>query len=324
MNGRPAMIAVTGATGFVGGALVRYLAGQSAYKVRVATRSAYAPPSDRVEHVQTGSLTPECDWAYFVNGVDVIVHAAARVHVLNDSAENPDDEYFRVNVTSTLHLAEQAVVAGVKRFIFISSIKVNGESTPEGAPFTAEQPGDPADAYGISKCKAEQGLRALAERTGMEVVIIRPVLVYGPGVKANFLNMMRWLDKGIPLPLGAVNNRRSLVALDNLVDLIARCTWHPAAANQIFLVSDGDDLSTTSLLLHVAKALGKPARLIPVPVWVLKTGAFALGKKAFLQRLCGSLQVDISKTCTMLDWTPPVGVEAAMSKTVRYFLEHKE
>lgn len=324
MNGRPAMIAVTGATGFVGGALVRHLAEQSAYKVRVATRTAYVPPGDRVEHVHIGSLTPECDWAAFVNGVDVIVHAAARVHLLNDSAENPDDEYFRVNVASTLNLANQAVLAGVKRFIFISSIKVNGESTLKGEPFTADQPSDPSDAYGISKCKAEQRLRELADRTGMEVVIIRPVLVYGPGVKANFFNMMRWLDKGMPLPLGAVDNLRSLVALDNLVDLIVRCTWHPAAANQTFLVSDGDDLSTTSLLRHVANALGKPARLIPVPVWLLKTGASALGKKAFLQRLCGSLQVDISKTCTMLDWTPPVGVEVAMSKTARYFLEHKE
>jgi nucleoside-diphosphate-sugar epimerase len=176
----------------------------------------------------------------------------------------------------------------------------------------------------VSKFKAEQGLRELSGRTSMEVVIIRPVLVYGPGVKANFLNMIRWLDKGVPLPLGSVNNRRSLVALDNLVDLIATCALHPAAANQTFLVSDGCDLSTTDLLRQVAKSLGKPARLLPVPVWLLTAAASTMGKKAISQRLCGSLEVDIAKTCTMLDWTPPSSVEAAMNKTVRYFLEHKE
>lgn len=324
MSGRPAVIAITGATGFVGGALVRHVAGQAAYNVRVATRANPVSFGQKVELVPIADLSSDTDWAAFVAGADVVVHAAARVHMLSDSADNPEDEYFQANVAATLNLAEQAVAAGVKRFIFISSIKVNGESTSTGQPFTADQPENPSDSYGTSKSKAEQGLREVSARTGLEVVIIRPVLVYGPGVKANFLNMMRWLDKRVPLPLGAVNNRRSLVALDNLVDLIATCIWHPAAGNQTFLVSDGEDVSTTELLRGIGRSLGKPARLLPVPVWMLKSAALMIGKKGFAQRLCGSLQVDISKTCTMLDWTPPVTVEAAMNKTVGYFLEHKE
>jgi nucleoside-diphosphate-sugar epimerase len=221
-----------------------------------------------------------------------------------------------------LNLARQAAEAGVRRFIFISSIKVNGEGTPLGAPYRADAQPQPADPYGISKMEAEQGLRALAGETGMEVVIIRPTLVYGPGVKANFLNMMRWLHKGVPLPFGAIHNRRSLVALDNLVDLIVTCIEHPAAANQTFLVSDGEDLSTTELLRRMATALGAPAHLLPVPSWLLEAGATMLGKKALSQRLCGSLQVDISKTRELLGWTPPLSVDAALRKTAKHFLEH--
>ncbi len=207
-----------------------------------------------------------------------------------------------------------------QRFVFISTIKVNGEGTPLGQPYTADDVPAPVDPYGVSKHEAELGLMRLAEETGMEVVIIRPVLVYGPGVKANFLSMMRWLHKGIPLPLGAIHNQRSLVALDNLVDLIVTCLHHPAAANQTFLVSDGEDLSTTALLRRTAAALGRPARLIPVPVRVLRTAAHLLGKADFAQRLYGSLQVDISKTRELLGWSPPVSVDDALHKTARHFL----
>jgi len=212
-------------------------------------------------------------------------------------------------VDGTLNLAQQAVDAGVTRFIFISSIKVNGEQTSCGRVYTAEDLPAPEDAYGISKYEAEQGLLQIAADTGLEVVIIRPPLVYGPGVKGNFSSMMRVVKKGYPLPLGSINNKRSLVALDNLVDLIITCINHPAAANQVFLAGDGEDLSTTELLRGVAKAAGVSSRLIPVPVSVLRFVASLLGKKEVSQRLLGSLQVDISKTRDLLGWTPPLSVE---------------
>ena len=204
--------------------------------------------------------------------------------------------------------------------MYISSIKVNGEATPPGRPYTPADVPAPVDAYGISKHEAEQALRQLAQETGLEVVIIRPVLIYGPGVKANFLSMMRWLHWGIPLPLGAIKNQRSLVALDNLVDLIVTCLHHPNAPNQTFLVSDGQDLSTTALLRRTAAALGRPARLTPVPVRVLRTAARLLGKADFAERLCGSLQVDITKTGELLGWVPPVSVDEALKQTAQYFL----
>lgn len=324
MTGLPVSIAVTGATGFVGSAIVRHLVDTPSYRVRVAVRRDYPQADTRIEVVRVGDLSPHNQWQALVAGCDVVVHCAARVHVLHETAADAEAHYMRDNVAATLNLAEHAAKAGVKRFIFISSIKVNGEHSPLGLPFKADDYARPLDPYGASKRDAEQGLRELAGRTAMEVVIVRPVLVYGPGVKANFLNMMRWLDKGIPLPLGAIDNRRSLVALANLVDLVVRCIDHPRAANQTFLVSDGHDLSTTQLLQRMAKALGKPARLLPVPVWLLAGLATLLGKRAFSQRLCSSLQVDIDKTRTLLDWTPPVGIDQAMSETAAYYLEHKK
>lgn len=267
-----------------------------------------------------GDLEPSSDWSVALEEISTVVHCAARVHVMTDTAADPLTEFRRVNVQGTLNLARQAAAFGVQRFVFISSIKVNGEATKLDQPFTADDEPAPLDPYGISKMEAEQGLRKIAAETDMEVVIIRPPLVYGPGVKANFQAMMRWLARGIPLPLGAIHNRRSLVALDNLVDLIVTCVDHPAAANQTFLVSDGEDLSTTQLLQRMGEALGKPARLIPVPSVLLKLGAALVGKPAVAQRLCGSLQVDISKTRQLLGWTPPLSVDEGLKRAAEGYL----
>lgn len=269
-----------------------------------------------------GDLGEPVDWRGALTGIDVVVHCAARVHVMADTAKDPLAQFRRCNVDGTLQLARAAVAAGVRRFVFVSSIKVNGEATLPGQPFTADEAPAPTDPYGVSKLEAERGLFALAAETGLDVVVVRPVLVYGPGVKANFLSMMRWLDKGVPLPLGAIDNRRSLVAIDNLVDLLLTCIEHPRAAGQVFLVSDGDDLSTTRLLGKVAAALDRPARLIPLPSRLIAAAAALLGRRALGQRLCGSLQVDIGKTRELLDWTPPVSVDDALAKTAKHFLGH--
>jgi UDP-glucose 4-epimerase len=317
-------VLLTGATGFVGRAVLDRLVNSDDVEPVAAIRAHALPDFYRnVKTVGISGLQADTDWSEALDQVETVIHSAARVHVMNDTESDPLEAFRKVNVEGTLKLAREAANSGVRRFVFISSIKVNGEGTSINAPYTADAAPAPIDPYGVSKMEAERGLRDIAARSGMEVVIIRPTLVYGPGVKANFLNMMRWLDKGIPLPFGAIHNRRSLVALDNLVDLIVTCTRHPAAANQTFLVSDGEDLSTTQLLRRMAKALGKPARLLPVPSVLLEKSALVLGKRALSQRLCGSLQVDISKTRELLGWTPPVDVDKALLLTANYFLANE-
>lgn len=314
---------LTGATGFVGGATLSGLVAKN-YTVIAALRNGTNIREDNVAKVHVENIDGSTAWRESLAGVDVVIHSAARVHVMNDTEADPLSAFRRVNVEGTLNLARHAVAAGVRRFIYISSIKVNGEGTPRSSAYSPADTPAPADPYGISKMEAEQGLRDLATESGMEVVIIRPVLVYGPGVKANFRNMMQWLDKGIPLPFGAIHNSRSLVALDNLVDLILTCISHPSAANETFLVSDGEDLSTTQLLRKMAFALGRPAHLLPIPSWILGGGAMMLGRRDLSNRLCGSLRVDISKTRCLLGWSPPLSVDDALKATAQYFRESKK
>ncbi len=311
-------VLITGANGFIGWSLCEKLL-RDAVSVRGAVRSI-GQLKPGVEYCAVGKISSETDWSAALEDAQHVVHLAARVHVMRDKRADSLAEFRRVNVGGTTSLAKQAADAGVRRFIFLSSIKVNGESTDIGHPFTAADAPAPQDPYGISKHEAEQSLRQIAAETGMEVVIIRPPLVYGPGVKANFESMMRWLERGVPLPFGAVtNNRRSFVALENLIDLIATCLTHPTAANQTFLVSDGEDLSTADLLKRMGSALGKPARLFNVPISLLNHGAVLLNRPAIYQRLCGSLQVDIENTRKLLDWTPPLSVDEGLRRAAEGF-----
>ncbi|MEN5201188.1 SDR family oxidoreductase [Pseudomonas wadenswilerensis] len=316
-------VLLTGGSGFVGQAILKRLGLDTDVQVVAALRKQLSSLPDGVQAHLFDDLASPMAWPVEDPAFDVVIHCASRVHVMNEVAADPLAEFRKVNVSATLAFARRAADAGVKRFVFISSIKVNGEGTARGRPYTADDVPAPIDPYGVSKQEAETQLKALGAETGMEIVVIRPVLVYGPGVKANFRNMMVWLDKRIPLPFGAIENKRSLVAVENLVDLIVLCCSHPAAANQTFLVSDDEDVSTTQLLRKMAQALGKPALLVPIPASWLSWVARALGKASLSQRLCGSLQVDITKTKSLLNWVPPVTLENALKVTAQNYLESK-
>jgi nucleoside-diphosphate-sugar epimerase len=310
------MILVTGASGFVGSALVARLA-REGHRVRACSRRDSGPLPPGVQRVRVADLGPQTDWTGPLEGVAAVVHAAAHVHVMDAAGADALDMFRRVNVAGSLALARAAAAAGVRRFVFISSVKVHGEATPAGRPFREEDPPAPSDAYGISKAEAEQALQALAAATGLELVIIRPPLVYGPGVKANFAALVRLVRCGWPLPLGAIDNRRSLVALDNLVDLILTCLHHPGAPGQVFLASDGQDLSTTALIRGLGAAIGRVPLLLPVPAVLLQVAAALVGKSAVAQRLCGNLQVDIARARQLLSWTPPVPVQEGLRRAVQ-------
>ena len=300
-------IILTGASGFVGRHIKNTISREKL--ILIGRRNI-----DEEYAFFLSDLDGDSQYGDIMKDVSCIIHCAARAHVMNEGNDNPYCLYHKINVDGTLNLARQAAVNGVKRFIYISSIKVNGESTRVNSPFTERNIPAPEDAYGISKLAAENSLRELSIETNMEVVIIRPPLVYGPGVKANFAAMLNLASKNLPLPLGAINNKRSMVALDNLVDLIVTCIDHPKAANKTFLVSDDHDVSTTELLEMMARAVGKTPRLLPVPMEWLRLAGKLIGKQAVIERLCGNLQVDISYTKEILGWQPPISMEEGIKR----------
>lgn len=302
-------VLVTGANGFVGKALLKYLSTQ-AFELVAATRIGYVPSGSELVF-GVGDINSETDWSVPLKDVDVIVHVAGLAH-LTRSASDALATFRTVNLDGTLSLARQAVAAGVRRLIFISSIGVNGYQA--GQPLTADDKPEPADSYSQSKWEAEQALMALAADSKLEIVIIRPPLIYGPGAPGNFGRLVRIVSLGFPLPLGAVHNRRTLVSLENLIDLIAVCITHPEAVNQIFLAGDGEDISTTELLKCIAKALNKKIFLIPVPVSVVIFFARILGRGDEVKKICGNLQVDIGKSRRVLGWSPPASVRAGLCR----------
>lgn len=308
-------VLVTGASGYVGRSLCQELTRRK-FEVRAALRG----PSELaigIDQVQVGPIDATTDWSTALRDVDAVVHLAARVHVMRETEENPVEKFRQVNVEGTLHLARSAAGAGVKRLVYISSVKVNGESSSAAKPYSEADAIDPLDPYAVSKAQAELGMNEIASRLATEVVIIRPPLVYGPGVKANFASLMRVVAKRWPLPLASVDNRRSMVALDNLVDFIITCIEHPNAANQTFFVSDGDDQSTPDLIRGLAHAMGIAPNLFAFPVSVLQAIATLFGKRMAAERLCGNLQVDISKARHLLQWSPPISVEEGLRRATK-------
>lgn len=316
------MILLTGATGFVGQAVLYDLQSKKLDIAVVKRNQSSLGLSESIKCISE-EINADTDWKEALEEVNVVIHTAARVHVMRETAANPLNAFLEVNTQGTINLAEQAAAAGVRRFIFISSIKVNGESTQDGCLFTPDDEFIPSDPYAVSKYRAEQALLDLAHKTDMEVVIIRPPLIYGPGVKANFAEMIRWIHKGVPLPFGRIQNKRSFIAIDNLVNFITLCIEHPKAANEIFTISDTEDVSTTELLRKVAKALDRKLILLPVPVVLMEFAAFMLRKRGIAQRLFGSLQVDSSKAYDLLGWKPITTMDQQLLKTVNVYLDEE-
>lgn len=314
------MILVTGSNGFLGGHLVERMKGENLSLLDRGINNRY--PDHPFYQSEINSFN---DYSKALERCNTVIHCAARVHVMDDQALSPLDLYRDVNTAGTLNLANQSIKAGVKRFIFISSIKVNGEVSKKGHPFKSSDVHEPKEAYGQSKSEAERQLIELSKTTDLEVVIIRPTLVYGPGVKANFSSLMQLVSKGFPLPFGCITtNRRSLVSIENLVDLIVTCVDHPKAANQVFLVSDDHDVSTSDIIYYMAIALDKIPLQLPVPKWGYKLAGRILGKKDVIDRLLGSLQVDITHTKQTLDWKPPQSLEEGFRLAAEALIRSKK
>lgn len=313
-------ILVTGANGFVGRALCSQLLA-SGIEVHAAVRMPLtSPPANTLlKTFVVGDIDLETDWTAALTNVDAVIHLAARVHMMQDQAVDPLGEFLKVNLDATANLARQAATAGVKRFVYLSSIKVNGESAGSEAPFRETDTPNPQDPYAISKLRAEEALQDISRENGMEIVIVRPPLVYGPYVKANFAKLLALLDKGIPLPLGRVNNKRSLVFVGNLCDALFHCAVHPAAAGRTYLISDGEDVSSAELASGITVALGRQARLLPVPVSLMRIGARLLGKTAAVERLTQSLVIDSTAIRRELEWHPPYSMAQGLQVTADWY-----
>ena len=322
-SGGATTVAVTGASGFVGTAVVKALS-EKGVNVRALSRTEPKDLPVGAQWFQSPDLDHRSAWGHLLAGCSVVIHCAARVHMMNDGASDPLSEFRRVNCVGTVKLARDAVAVGVGRFVFMSSIKVNGEQTEPGEPFRATDSPAPVDAYGMSKREAEDELFRLARSSAMQLAVIRPVLVYGPGVRANFAALSRLVAKGIPLPFGLIRNERSMVYVENLADLVSVVAFHPKAADQVFLVSDGRDLSTAEIVRKLSASMGCKARLMPVPRQVLTLPLRLLGKEAVAQRLFRSLTVDIEPTCDLLSWKPRYSVDQGFADTVRSCLNEGE
>ena len=313
-------VLVTGATGFIGGALCAALrnAGKS---LRVVTRHPGTLAGGRpgIDAVIRADIGDAVDWRTALQDVDCVVHLAARTHVMREKAADPLAEYRRINVEATRRLAQAAAAGGVRRFVFLSSIKVNGEATTS-APYSEEDAPGPEDAYGLSKWEAEQALHAIAAASNLQTVVLRPPLVYGPGVKGNILRLMRAIDRGMPLPLGGIDNRRSLIYLHNLVDAIVLCLDHPVAAGKTYLLADGE-VATPELVRAIADALGRPARLFAIPLPLLKIAGVASGKSGAIRRLLGSLQIDSGRIRRELGWQPRCTLLNGLHETAEWYYQ---
>ncbi|MCI2962140.1 SDR family oxidoreductase [Shewanella sp. N2AIL] len=311
---------LTGTTGFIGRHLLQVIDNIGTETVVLGRNR----PENYDGEFILYDLNDSADADLRLQGVDVVIHIAARAHIMNDAALDPLAEYRALNTEATLKLAKNAFESGVKRFIFVSSIKVNGDSTSDGHIFKYSDTHHFNDYYGQSKSEAEILLKNFADMTGLQIVIIRPTLVYGPGVKANFAALMNLVSKGVPLPFGCITqNRRSLVSVTNIVDLIITCIDHPKAANQVFLVSDDHDVSTSEMVRQMAKALGKPSMQVPIPIWCYKFAAKIFNKSDMVDRLIGSLQVDISHTKETLGWRPPQTLKEGFKQAAQAFLQTK-
>ena len=314
-------ILVTGANGFIGRALLHRLVALPDLSVRAATRDPASGLSANVDSISVGDISDTTNWRPAVSDIDVVIHTAGRARVMKETHSDPLQEFRRVNVQGTLSLARQAAEAGVRRRLFLSSVKVNGERTLEGSPFRTGDLPNPSDPYGQSKLEAELGLSALARETGLPMVILRLPLVYGPGVKGNVNRRLQFVKSGIPLPFGMVHNQRSMVNVENLTDLVLRCVLSKGVEGRTLLVSDAQDLSTSELISLIASAMDRTPHLFPVPLPLLRVVGTLLGMRAEIDRLCNSLQVDIMETGRLLNWQPPVPVEEGIQKTVRAFLQ---